>query len=413
MLDPQAAVSASGAAAVSFDELNIDAQANAHAYVARAAPGKRFGRAQAVPGAQTILALGYSSSVLELLTAAGPRGQPCCSTVQVLRAGARGFRAPQTLLTNTGGGTTGRLVTLANGHLLAVIAGPQGLWVSEAGRDGHFGAVRALTPTGVAPAALAATGTARGGAAVAWSVGAGQSIQLALAPPGRTPGRASSVLKLAAGHSVDELGLVARPKGETLAWTESYTDAAGAYHARAWADDLSSGGFRPRALSSADDVASALTLAGDGSGDEVAAWDSCITASGTCTVDSAVRLAPAPKPKRSQRRRGHRRPPARSAQAASSEPWFASAQSLGVLDGGQSPQLSLGAQGTTALAWIGGGRLLIATRSARATRFAAAAPASGDVAGNPALAVGPGGVVVATWSQGTYVTAVYAARGRY
>jgi hypothetical protein len=154
ILGTQVASSAAGAAAVSFNEVNLDNQTIASAYLALASPHGGFGAPRAVPGVQEILAIAYTGSTLELLTASGPRGQPCCSKVQVIRRGARtGFGPPQTIVTDAGGGTTGRLVPLSNGRMLAVIAAPQRLWATEARGAGQFAKARGLTSPGSAPAA--------------------------------------------------------------------------------------------------------------------------------------------------------------------------------------------------------------------------------------------------------------------
>jgi hypothetical protein len=392
VLGTQTATSAGDAAAVSFNEVNVDAQATAGGFVAFASPHGGFGPARAVPGAQEVLAIAYSGPALDLLTAAGPPGQPCCSTAQVIRRGV-----PQTLVRGVGGGATGQLVPLANGRMLAVIAGPQRLWVTEAPRAGGFGAVRGLTRPGVAPAALAATGTPGGGASLAWTQGSGSSVIGASAGPGATPSRPRVLLTRPVGHTIDGVQLVSGPSGLTLAWTESFTDAAGVYHARAYAADLT-GAERIRALSGASEVVSGLTLAGDGGGDEVAAWDACPAGSDACVVQSAVRLH---APARSRHRGG--RSPSR---------WFGPARSLGAIDAGQSPEATMAPDRASLLGWITGGRVVLAGMLPSATGFGAAVPMSGGLAANLALGFGSTGEAVATWTQGTFSTSVFASVAR-
>jgi hypothetical protein len=289
--------------------------------------------------------------------------------------------------------------------MLAVIAGPERLWVSEAGRTGRFGAARGLTPTGVAPAALAVTGTDGGGAMLAWTQGGSQGrVVAASAGPGATPSRARVLFSLAAGHTVDGLQLVPRPGGVTLAWTESHSDGVGGYHARAMAADLTNPGRRGRvrALSAPTEVASALAVAGDGTGDEVAAWNACPTGTDACVVKSAVRMGSGTRRGRSRRGRAPR----------AGARWFGPARSIGEIDAGQSPQLTMAPDRASLLGWITGRRVVLAGMPPSATRFGAPGAMSGDLADNLALGFGPTGQAVAMWTQGTFATAVLATVAR-
>jgi hypothetical protein len=390
VLGPQISVSPTGAAAVSFDEVDVDAQASAAGLLALAPPRGTFRAAQAVPGVQEILAVAFSGSMLELLTASGSPGQPCCATVQVVRRGASsGFARPQTIVTGVGGGATGRLVPLGNGRILAVIAGPGRLWVTEASATGPFAAARGLTHAGSAPAALAVTATPGGGSAVAWTQGSAGSVMAASAGPGATPSRPHPLIKVPPGHAVDGLQLAPRPAGLTIAWTESWNDAAGAYHSRAMAADLVGPRepVRPRALSAPGDIASALALASDGTGEEVAAWNVCSSTSVACVL------------KVKARRRGRAR-------------WFGATSRLGPIDPGQSPVLTMAADRAALLGWITGGRSVVAEMRPGATRFGPSRPMSGGLADNLALAYGPTGEAVATWTQGTFTVGVFAGVGR-
>jgi hypothetical protein len=191
-----------------------------------------------------------------------------------------------------------------------------------------------------------------------------------------------------AGTVIDGLQLVSRPGGLTLAWTKSYTDGAGLYHSRVYAADVRASLTvgRVRALSGAGEVASGLSLAGDGNGDEVAAWDVCAVGSTACVVKSAVRGG---------------RPG-----------WFGRARTLGAVDAGDSPQASMAPGGASLVGWIAGGRVVLAGVRAGASAFGAAAPLSGDLAGNLALGFGPTGAAVATWTEGTFLTGVFAAVAR-
>ncbi len=388
VLGPQIASSQAGAAAVSFNEVNLDAQATAAAFLALASPDGGFGVARALaPPVQEILALAFSGSTLELLTAKAARGQPCCGTVQVTRRAANGtFSRPQTLVAGVGGGTIGRLVALANGRMLAVIAGPERLWVAEAKGTRSFARARGLTPAGVAPVALAVAGTPGGGSTVVWTEGTGQSVISASGAPGAAPSRPRTVLTAAAGHEIDGLQLVPRPGGLTVGWTESWNDALGAYHSQAMAADLLGAAkpVRPRALSAPADIASELSLAGDVRGDQVAAWDVC--SSEVCALHGSIRRA--------------------------AGRWFGAASRLGRIDVGEGPQVTMGPARGSLVGWITGGRVVLAELGAGASRFGAPRPLSGSLAGDLGLAYGPSGEAVATWTQGTLNPDVFASLSR-
>jgi hypothetical protein len=382
VLGPQIASSQAGAAAVSFNDVNLDAQATAGAFLALARPRGAFSPARPVgQGVQEVLALAYSGRTLELLTAQSPFGQPCCTTVSATRLEPTGtFSRPQTIVSDVGGGTLGRLVPLANGRLLAVIAGPQGLWVTEARGTHSFAPGRRLMSASATPIPLAVTATPAGGSTVAWTEGTGQRILTATGPPGAAPSRPRAVLTLPAGHEIDGLQLVPRTQGVTLAWTESWSDTLGAYHSRAMAADLLGKPLRPRALSAPADAASALALAATASGDQVATWDAC--SPDACTVRGAIRSAVAR--------------------------WFGRSSGLGPIDPGESPQVTTGPDRGSLAGWIAGGRAVIAQLPPRASRFKAARPISGRLAANLDIAFGPSGVGVATWTQGTLAPDVFA-----
>lgn len=408
IIGTQVASSPAGAAAVAFNEVNLDAQATAGAYVALASPHGTFGVAHAVPGAQEILAVAYSGTTLELLTASGLPNQPCCSDVQVIRRGPRsGFGPPQTIVTDAGGGTTGSLVPLTNGRMLAVIGAPQQLWATEARGAGRFGRLRGLTPAGSAPAAIAVTGTPGGGSAVVWTQGAGGDIFGASAGPGATPSRRRTLFAVPAGHAVDGLQLVSQPAGLTVGWTEDYNDAGGAYHAQAFASDLVGLGtpLRPRALSAPADVTSELALASDENGDEVATWEVCSPSSPACTLQTRVRHDEVlPSRAKKKKKKKIKVKPLR---------WFGPVANLGKIDPGESPQLTMAGDGRALLGWITGARVAVAEMPSGANRLGASPRfISGGLADDVALGFGPGGAAVAAWTQGTYAPDVFASELR-
>ena len=403
----QVAASTAGATAVSFNEVNFDVQSTAAAFLALASPGRSFAPARVVGQVQEVLALAYSGSTLELMTAKSPAGQPCCTTVQVLRRGPHGkFSRPQTLVASVGGGAIGRLVALANGRLLAVVAGPQRLWVTEARGSGRFAKAKGLTRLGVAPNALAVTATPGGGSAVVWTQGSSQSVIGATGAPGAAPSKPRTLVRVAAGHVVDGLQVAplaagstaaraarapaagaagstaAGAAGLTIGWTESWNDGSGAYHSQAVAADLPGPGkpAHPRALSAPRAVASGLALAADGSGDQVAAWDDC--AAELCTVHGAVR-------KRDGR-------------------WFGASSRLGSIDDGDSPQVIMAPDREALTGWITGTQAVLAELRPGSSHFAAARRLSGMLAGSLDVGFGPSGEAVATWTQGTLNQDVFA-----
>ena len=90
-----------------------------------------------------------------------------------------------------------------------------------------------------------------------------------------------------AGHRIDELAVVRRASGSTLAWIESWYDAKGTYHSRVEAADLTA---KPKiqALSPDGRLASGLTFDSDAAGDQGLGWESC-TLQTSCTVQAAGR----------------------------------------------------------------------------------------------------------------------------
>jgi hypothetical protein len=394
VLGPQVASSATGAAAVTVNEVNLDAQAIASASLALAPPHGAFSVARPIPGAQEVLAIAYSGSTLELLTASGPRGQPCCSVVQVIRRGPHGgFGSRQTLVNDAGGGTTGTLVPLANGRMLAVIAAPQRLWASEtsARGAGRFGPVRGLTRPGSAPAAVAVSGTPEGGSAIVWTQGSGGALFGASAGPGATPSRPRVVLTLPSGHAIDGVQLAPRSGGFNLVWTESWNVATGGYRVQVFASDVVRLGqrVRPRALSPAGAVASGLALSGNAQGAEAAAWDVCSPSGAACVVESRLRAA-------ASGRRGRVR-----------SRWFGGTSRLGGIDAGESAVVSTAGAGGSLIGWITGGRVALGTARRGAGRFGPPRMVSGGLADDLELGYGPSGEAVAAWTQGTVAPGVF------
>jgi hypothetical protein len=62
--------------------------------------------------------------------------------------------------------------------------------------------------------------------------------------------------------------------------------------------------------------------------------------------------------------------------------------------------------------WIASGRVVLAGMLPSAVGFGAAAPLSGGLAASLALGFGPTGEAVATWTNGTFSTGVFASVAR-
>jgi hypothetical protein len=390
IIGPEAAVSPSKASAVAFSVQDEDDPANSSAFATWRSAGGRLSQSRQVPNAQVVLALAFRAGTLELLTGNSPAGQACCSEgdVTALSAGGR-FDGGRRLVGQLAGATAGQLVPLGGG-MLAAIATERGVWVSQAGRSGHFGNTRRLAGAGSSPQALQATSVANGGV-VAWTSGSGGSgggaarISVAIGSSRGVPRRARTAVRVPRRDGIDELGLAPAPNGATLAWVESWYDPRGNYHSELAAADLSSP-RRTTTFAISGTIASGLTFAADARGDQVLAWKAC-TWMATCSVRAVLRPA------------GGR---------------FAAPVRLGSIDASDGPAAAVAPSGEALIGWIDRGHVLASHLSARATRFSAVHTVSStDYAANLTLAFA-GGEALAAWSQGTFaptvVGAVYRSR---
>ncbi len=129
-----------------------------------------------------------------------------------------------------------------------------------------------------------------------------------------------------------------------------------------------------RDLSPANRLASGLSFAGDASGDQAMAWQSC-TAQAACQAQIAGR--------------GAKRP-------------FGAAGTLGAIDPSQQPAVAVGAHGKVVVGWVRGGHPVAATASAPGRRFGAPVTLSETTfALELTVGYGAGGAALATWTQGT------------
>ncbi len=384
MLPAQASFADSGTAAIGYGVLDEDNPSSSSAFLVTRGPAGAVSRASRVPRAQQILGLAYDGTALELLTGNSPAGQACCSSAQVTGYKKGSFQRPHTLVSQVGGAGTGALVPLPGQQLLAAVASEQGVWVAQADARGRFGPVHQLAARGSAPHVLAATALPDGNSTVAWTAAgsgppdAGPDAILAASGTRKgAPRSRRTILGLGAGYEVDELGIAPGAAVPTLAWIESWFDAAGAFHSVPVVADLTRR-VSPSVISSSG-AASGLSIAGDRRGEQALAWQACAP-DGTCTVNASVRRA-----------RGS----------------FGAPRALGPVDGSQPPAVAVTSGGQAVVAWINGGQVFAAVRGARAAGFGAARRISDTTfAADVALGAGPSGRVLAAWTQGTLAPAV-------
>lgn len=398
LLAPRLAFSAGGAATAAFGIADVDAPGSSQAYVASlAARGypapPAVGTPASVDGAAEVLALAYDRRAPELLVGAAPPGRDCCTRAEIVHVGADGRPwRPRVAVGGLAGATSGRLLALADGQMLAAVATQRGVWVSQAPHGDWLSRPHLLTGRGQMPESLAAAWLGGERSIVAWTAASGAAgasdpgaVRYALGSRSSAPAHPATAARVAAGHRIDELGLAPGAGGSaTAAWIESWYDAQGDWHSQVRATDIRPGA-QTRALSPSWRLASGLELAGDQAGDQAAAWESC-TASGLCTALVAVRRAGGQ---------------------------FGAARSLGPVDPGQPPALAVGPGGAVVVGLVHGGRPFAATEAAPGHGFGRpVALSSTAYAYDITVAAGPAGRAVAAWSQGTLNPSVVAAAFR-
>ena len=382
VLAPQVAFSPAGAAAAAFGIQDVDDPGSSQGYLALRSTAGTVGSATSIAGASQILSLAYDGRAVELLTGTAPAGQTCCSSAQAVQVSAGGAPArPRTLVGGLAGPTVGRLLTLADGQMLAVVATERGVWVVQSPRSNRFGAQHLLTSAGKMPTALAAAWLGGEKTVVAWTAGTGmagtaQPRTISYAEGSRTsaPHAVQTAVTVAAGHRIDELGVAPRAGGATVAWVESWYDRGGAYHSQVQAADIAPHAVT-RALSPADRLASGLTFAGDVAGDQALSWESCTTAD-ACVAQVAAREA--------------------------GMTGFGPVHTLGAVDADEPPALAVGSRGQILAAWIRGGQPFAAAQATPGRSVGAAAKLSSTTfASDITVSVGPHGQALAAWTQGT------------
>jgi hypothetical protein len=137
-----------------------------------------------------------------------------------------------------------------------------------------------------------------------------------------------------------------------------------------------------RQLSSSNELAAGLSVAGDANGDQAVAWKRCNT-SGVCALRATLRAA-----------RGR----------------FGSVQPGSAIDASESPTIAVSPTGVSLLGWVQSGHVLAAAAAQRATRFGARHRVSAtNFATELQIAFGPTDTALATWTQGTLAQAVMGA----
>ncbi|HWD73562.1 MAG TPA: hypothetical protein VG371_00390 [Solirubrobacteraceae bacterium] len=382
VLAPQLALSSDGSAAAAFGFQDVDVPGSSQGVLTLRSPTGAISGPQTIAPARQILGVAYNGRSVELLTGTSATGQTCCSEAQAIQVDGSGgiVGRPRTLVGGLAGTTTGRLLTLADGQMLAAVATERGVWVVQSSRGNRFAGQHLLTRTGQMPQALAATPLGAGSSLVAWTAATGpagaadpRSIDGATGSRTSAPRRVRTLVTVPAGHRIDEIGVAPRGRDATVTWAESWYDRSGSYHSVVEATDLTPHAG-VRMLSAGNRLASGLQFAGDAAGDQAAAWESC-TVDDACTVDTAVR------------RRGG---------------VFGPARSLGATDAAQAPALSVGPRGKALVGWIRAGDPVAAVQALPGQGFGPPTVLSrAGYALDIAVAAGPQHEALAAWSQGT------------
>ncbi len=381
---PQLAFSPSGASTAAFGFSNADAPGSQQAWLTPRSAGGRVASARRVPGAARVLALAYRGSTLELLVGTSPSTLDCCSAAETIAVGADGRPGrPRPLVSGLAGATSGRLLTLGDGRMVAAVATERGVWASQSSSGDRFGSARLISTGAQEPTAMDATWLGGESSTVVWIAGTGvagsvapRTIDASSGTGSGGPRRAHAVLTVPAGHRIDELA-VARGRGgrRTLAWIESWYDGRGGHHARVETADLTARP-RPRALSADNRLASGLRAAADPSGDQAVAWESCTTAP-SCTVQAVGRPATGR---------------------------FGSVRTLGAADATAAPSLAIAPTGQVVVGWIRGGHPMASVGFGSPDVLSSASDAAAvDVA------YGPRHAALAAWSQGTLTPSIMGA----
>ena len=246
-----------------------------------------------------------------------------------------GFGRQRTVAAGLTGFTLGRLIALGGGRLLAAVATERGVWAAQSDAGDRFGPTHRLSPKQRTPWMMAVTVLPSAQTFVAWA-GAGlqaggpgpRGLMVARGTASAVPRDSRTVLTVAGGHQLEELAL-APGSAAVAAWIESWFASDGSYRSEPVVADLA-GRPRGRPFPATGTVASGISAAGDGSGQDVVAWRAC-DAAGSCSVWATFRRA------------GGR---------------FGSPSRLGAIDTSQAPAAAFGAGGRAVVGWVAGGRVI-------------------------------------------------------
>jgi hypothetical protein len=388
LFTPQVGFSPGGAAAITFDMQDADVPSASSGMVVQRTSGGRLSKPHRIPGAKSVLASSFNGERLDLLTGAAGASESCCSSTKVIGLGEGGrFGGGDSLVGRLAGATEGRLLTFADGRMVAAIATERGVWVAQSSGGDNFPGTFRLTNPGTRPEALAAASMPGDASFVAWtattSAGASGPTRIFLATGSQTQGPRGALpaVTVTSGHRIDELVMAPGASSPTVAWVESWYDARSRFHSELRVGDLS-GTVRPRTISRAGQLASGVSIAGDPRGDQAVSYKACAS-SDSCSVGASVRRA------------GGR---------------FSSPQSPGSIDASQSPAVTVSPQGRTLLGWIKHGHVFAAARGSTAGRFGRTRLVAGTSFGSDlALGFGPSGEAIAAWVQGTLAPSVFGA----
>jgi hypothetical protein len=383
---PQASLSSTGVAAVSYAVGDEDTPSTFSAYTVWRRAHGGISRPYSVPSGKQVLAQTFQGGTLQLLTGGSETTNACCSAVGVvgLQAGGR-FGRMQPLVGGLAGATAGQLVTFGR-RTLAAIATERGVWVSQSNTSGRFGKAKHLAGAGSAPQSLAATALQKGGGVVAWSGGktsvvGPRSVFVATGKTTQGPRRSHKALTVPGTDGIDELGVAAAKGGATLAWIDSFYDKHGNYRSKAAVADVAHMN-KVTSFQVPGVMASGLTIGADSRGDEVLSWKTC-SWSGTCAVQVAVR-------------------PAGKA--------FGKPVRLGAIDATDVPAAAVAPGGQALVGWVSGGRPIASYLRPKSTRFGPAVRVSTTTfAAELTVAFRASGQAIAVWSQGTFTPEVVGA----
>lgn len=388
----QAAFSPGGQVAVGLGFVDPDRPSGASASVAVIPAAGRPVRTRGVPHTREVLDVAYLGGTLQILGGTSGGGLACCTQIQTLTLGSHGFSAARPLIRDLQGDSSGRLIASGSGSL-AVFASSMGVWAARAGHDGRFGSAHQLTAGASSPESLLAATLHGGRSLVAFaqtplvpgSQPAPPTVMVSRGSAAGLPPRPAAVARFATGTVIGPLALAPNPSSPVLGWTEDATDGSGDNSSAAVLANVGAPPLRTRTFAISGEVASGLTGAANGTGDELFAWESCDTVP-VCHV-LAVSRPP----------RGR----------------FGTARTLGTIDAATEPAVAVGDHGAAVIAWVTGGRIYVSRRGSSSRHFSAPVRLAGPgpVTGLHVIA-GPSGRMLAVWVAGTYRTTIWASELR-